>query len=92
MRVFQSYIYDNLLYNLVNLYKIQFLTSPKKLKDGAPEFKGLSPVNYYYENGIYKYTFGIVKDKKEALSLQNKIKKNFKGAFIVVFKGDKRIR
>lgn len=74
------------------VYKIQFLTSPKKLKDGAPEFKGLSPVNYYYENGIYKYTFGIVTDKKEALSLQNKIKKNFKGAFIVVFKGDKRIR
>ncbi len=74
------------------VYKIQFLTSTKKLKDGAPEFKGLSPVNYYYEKGIYKYTFGTLTDKKEALSLQNKIRKKFKGAFIVVFKGEKRIK
>lgn len=74
------------------VYKIQFLTSTKKLKDGAPELKGLSPVNYYYEKGIYKYTFGTLTDKKEALSLQNKIRKKFKGAFIVVFKGEKRIR
>ena len=83
---------ETIIDNNTEVYKIQFLTSPQKLKDGAPEFKGLSPVNYYYEKGIYKYTFGTLTDKKEALSLQNKIRKKFDGAFIVVFKGEKRIR
>ena len=83
---------ETLIDDNTEVYKIQFLTSTKKLKDGAPELKGLSPVNYYYEKGIYKYTFGTLTDKKEALSLQNKIRKKFKGAFIVVFKGEKRIR
>ena len=84
--------HEALIDDNTEVYKIQFLTSTKKLKDGAPELKGLSPVNYYYEKGIYKYTFGTLTDKKEALSLQNKIRKKFKGAFIVVFKGEKRIR
>ena len=83
---------ETLIDDNTEVYKIQFLTSTKKLKDGAPELKGLSPVNYYYEKGIYTYTFGTLTDKKEALSLQNKIRKKFKGAFIVVFKGEKRIR
>jgi N-acetylmuramoyl-L-alanine amidase len=74
------------------VYKIQFLTSNKKLKANDYRLKGLSPVNYYYENGIYKYTYGILTDKKEALSLQNEIKKKFKEAFIVVFKGNKRVK
>ena len=84
--------HEALIDDNTEVYKIQFLTSTKKLKDGAPELKGLSPVNYYYEKGIYKYTFGTLTDKKEALSLQNKIRKKFKGAFIVVFKGEKRIK
>ncbi len=74
------------------VYKIQFLTSNKKLKENDYRLKGLSPVNYYYENGIYKYTYGTLTDKKEALSLQNEIKKKFKEAFIVVFKGNKRVK
>ncbi len=74
------------------VYKIQFLTSNKKLNDNDTRLKGLKPVNYYYENGVYKYTYGALTDKKEALSLQKEIKKKFKEAFIVVFKGDKRVK
>ena len=40
------------------VWKIQFLASSKLLKEDDPEFKGLSPISYYLEGNLYKYTYG----------------------------------
>ena len=73
-------------------YRVQLFTTPKKLKANDERIRDLSEINYYYENGVYKYTCGSVADKKEALSLQKKMRKRFPQAFLVAFKNGKRIK
>lgn len=73
-------------------YRVQLFTSPQKLKSNDSRIKNIDGINYYYENGLYKYTCGSVTDKKEALSLQKKMRKQFSQAFLVTFKNGKRIK
>jgi N-acetylmuramoyl-L-alanine amidase len=47
--------------------------------------------NYYEENGMYKYTTGNTEDYNEILRLKRQVEKNFKGAFIVAFRGGKKM-
>ena len=72
-------------------YKIQFLTSNVALDDKAPEFKKLYPVEYYYEDGLYKYTYGETQNMSEAKRLLAVIKSRFDAAFIIKFQNGKRI-
>lgn len=72
------------------VFKVQILTSSKKLKKNDPRLKGLK-ADFYVEGGIYKYTYGessnyntIAKKRKEILS-------KFKEAFIVAFKNGKKV-
>ena len=39
-------------------YRIQIFASVNKLENGAPEFKGLGPVDFYKDGNLYKYTYG----------------------------------
>ncbi len=71
--------------NDVIYWKIQFLSSPKRLKKGAAELKGLWPVEYYKEGGTYRYTYGKEKEKADLQQDILKIRKKFKDAFIVKF-------
>lgn len=73
-------------------YKVQFLTSNKAIPKNDKRLKGLSPVEYYKDNNIYKYTYGITTSWDEAIKIQNKIKNKFPEAFIVKFKNNKRIK
>ena len=73
------------------VFKIQFLTTSKKLEQGDKAFKGLNPVAYYAENGIYKYTYGNTTDYNEIVRLKRKVNENFKDAFIVAFIKGERI-
>ena len=73
-------------------YKVQFLTSNKAIPKNDKRLKGLSPVEYYKDNNIYKYTYGITTSWDEAIKIQNKIKDKFPEAFIVKFKNNKRIK
>ncbi len=74
-------------------YKVQFLTSSKKLGEGAAEFKGLRGVERYRDKGLWKYTYGSAKSEKEALKiLKSEVLPRFKQAFIVAFRGGERIR
>ena len=68
------------------------MATTTKIPDGDSQFKGLSPVGYYSENGLYKYTFGTTTNKKEALSLLQKVKEKFSGAFLVKFKNGNKIK
>lgn len=70
------------------VFKIQFLTSSRLLKDGDRQFKGLSPVEYYLENGIYKYTYGASTDYNLVRRRYKEVTAKFKDAFIIAFRGD----
>ena len=73
------------------VFKIQILTSGKKLAAGNKQFKGLSPVNFYQEKGIYKYTYGESTDYNQVLRTKRKIAAKFKDAFIIAFKDGKKV-
>lgn len=72
------------------VFKIQILTSEKALGAKSKQFKGLSPVNYYREKGLYKYTYGETTDYNQILRTKKQISAKFKDAFIVAFKDGKK--
>lgn len=67
------------------VWKIQFLSTSKLLKEGSPEFKGLSPVSYYKEGDLYKYTYGSASTSKGLNAELKKVTALFPGAFPVKF-------
>lgn len=67
------------------VWKIQFLSTSKLLKEGSSEFKGLSPVSYYKEGDLYKYTYGSSPTSKGLNSELKKVSELFPGAFPVKF-------
>ena len=73
------------------IFKIQILTSDKKLPAGSKLFKGLTPVGHYQENGIYKYTYGESHDYNKVLRTKRQINSKFKDAFIIAFKNGKKM-
>ena len=73
------------------IFKIQFLTSDKKLPAGSKLFKGLNPVGHYQEKGIYKYTYGDSHDYNKVLRTKRQISTKFKDAFIIAFKNGKKM-
>lgn len=73
-------------------YRVQFLYSPNILRDNSPQFKGLSPVDVYEDNGGYKYTYGSTTSQDDIRKVQREVNKLFKDAFIVQFKNGVRIK
>jgi len=73
------------------VFKIQILTSDKKLSANSKQFKGLSPVGHYQEKGLYKYTYGESTDYNKVLRTKRQISAKFKGAFIIAFKNGKKM-
>ena len=55
-------------------------------------FKELSPVEYYKDGNIYKYTYGSSTNENEILSLLKEVKTKFKDAFIVEFQNGLRVK
>lgn len=74
------------------IYKVQILTSDKKLSLGAKVFKGYKNVNFFVEKGIYKYTYGETTDFDSIRKLRRQASKDFKDAFIVAFKDGKKVK
>lgn len=74
------------------VFKIQILTSGRKLPPKSKQFKGLSPVDSYEENGIIKYTYGADTNYNKILRLKrNKVDSKFKDAFIIAFKDGQKV-
>lgn len=73
-------------------YKIQFLTSTRKIKDGSASLKGLSNVDFYRDGSSLKYTYGSYSSENEAAKDLKKIKKSFPDAFIIKFVNGKRVK
>ena len=65
------------------IYKIQFLSSDKLMKNGNAAFKGLSPVEYYKDGKMYRYTYGKSSTSAGLNADLKKVQKLFKDAFII---------
>lgn len=72
-------------------FRVQLIASSRKLAKSDASFKGLTPVSYYEEGGLYKYTYGSTGDYNEALRLQREARKAVAGAFVVAFVDGKRV-
>ena len=73
------------------VFKIQILTSDRKLPASSRQFKGLKPVSHYVEKGMYKYTYGESTDYNKVLRTRRQIKAKFNDAFIIAFKDGKKM-
>lgn len=75
------------------VYKVQFQMSSEKLALESSNFKGLDALGVYESNGFFKYTSGEFDTFEEANTHKNKVRASgYSTAFVVVFKGDKRIK
>lgn len=74
------------------VFKIQILASDKVIAKNSRQFKGLSPVAYYKENGMIKYTYAEDTDYNKILRIKRKtVDSKFKDAFIVAFKNGQKM-
>ncbi|MGQ1944473.1 N-acetylmuramoyl-L-alanine amidase family protein [Ornithobacterium rhinotracheale] len=71
------------------VFKVQFLTSKRSFRQGAPQLKGLTNVEVLKDNGIYKYFYGKTSFKsKNDANLRHVKARGFPDAFVVEFTND----
>ncbi len=73
------------------IFKVQIVACSRSLRPGSQQFKGHDNVECYTENGMKKYTIGSSADYDEINRLRNSLLTDFPQAFIVAFKGGKRV-
>jgi N-acetylmuramoyl-L-alanine amidase len=73
------------------VFKVQILSSSAKAKSNDARFKGLTDVDSYRDGGMYKYTVGASTDYNEIYRLRKEVAKTIPEAFIIAFKGGKRV-
>jgi N-acetylmuramoyl-L-alanine amidase len=74
------------------VFKVQFASTSVQRPPDAPEFKGLQNVEYYFHEGLYKYTVGRETSLEAAAAVQARVQRaGFKDAFVVAFQNNERI-
>lgn len=74
------------------VFKVQFASTSVQRPPDATEFKGLQNVEYYFHDGLYKYTVGRETSLEAAAALQARVQRaGFKDAFVVAFQNNERI-
>lgn len=73
------------------VFKVQLFVSTQKLKTNDSRLKGLSPIEIFNENGIYKYTYGNTSNYNDIIKIKKEASQQFKDAFIVAFKNGEKI-
>ena len=75
----------------VPVFKVQILTASRPLKKDDARLKGLKTVDYYKENGIYKYTYGESTDYNKILRMKREVATKFKDAFVIAFRNGEKM-
>ena len=73
------------------VFKVQLFVSDAKLKASDKRLKGLTDVDYYTEGRLLKYTTGASTNYNEIYRLRKNILEQFPDAFIIAFRGDKKM-
>ena len=72
------------------IFKVQILASSARQNPNSPMLKDLENVDYYEENGMFKYTVGASTDYQEIYQLRKSLSERFPEAFIIAFKDGRR--
>ena len=72
------------------VFKIQFLTTTAKIRNGDKRLKGIEDYDYYVDGKTYKYTVGCSENYNEIYRLRKTILDKFPQAFIIAFKNGER--
>jgi hypothetical protein len=91
LETYSTIVWEDLSDEAIN-FKVQILSSSKKVNNGALELNGIPRLEEIIQNNSYKYLVG----KTSSLDLAKKnqdilLKAGFKGAFVVAFEGSKPI-
>ena len=73
------------------VFKVQFLSSPKKIALRPRKFKGLKNVQRYKSGNIYKYTCGEEHTLENIQTIQAQVREKYPDAFVIAFKEGKKI-
>ncbi len=73
------------------VFKVQIMACDVKLRTNDPRLKGVQPVDFYQENGLYKYTVGSSANYNEIASLRKTVSAKFPQAFIIAFKNGQKV-
>ena len=76
----------------VREFRIQFLSSSRQYTEGAAIFQGLSPVTFYRDGDVYRYTFGSAPTREEISRLLPEVRRKFRDAFIIEMIDGVRVR
>ena len=74
------------------VFKVQVLTSSRKLRLDDAKLKGVTGLSYYEEDGLYKYTSEAYTDYNKALQAKRKLAQKFSDAFIVAFRNGQKVK
>ena len=77
--------------NLVPVYKVQLFASKKTVKRNSENFKGLTNVDCFIENGMNKYTVGSETDFHKIDLIRKQIISKYPEAFIIAFIGERKL-
>ena len=77
--------------NTVPVFKVQLFASKKAVKHNSHEFKGLTNVDCFIENGMNKYTVGSETDFRKIEVIRKQLHSKFPEAFVIAFKGDRKL-
>ena len=73
-------------------FSVQIAASKTKIENKDLFFKGLGEVKALFIDGYYKYYFGETVSFQEVKNFQSKVRKlGYDGAFVVAFRGNKKI-
>lgn len=76
----------------ITVYKVQLLSSDKKIPFDSEQLKNIESPGEYIENGIYKYTSGQYTNINDANLHKQKLRKTgFKDAFVIAMQDGKRV-
>ncbi len=73
------------------VFKVQLLTTNRKLKKNDARLKGVRNADYFKENGLLKYTVGSSENYNEIYRLRKSLLKKFPQAFIIAFRNGEKI-
>ena len=73
------------------VFKVQFLTSDRKLKATDSRLKGVKDIDCFKEGGIWKYTVGNSTNYNEIYQKRKQLLKKFPSAFIIAFRNGEKM-
>ncbi|PTL33077.1 N-acetylmuramoyl-L-alanine amidase [Prevotella sp. oral taxon 376] len=73
------------------VFKIQVMATSKRLREEDARFKSLKGCECYEEDNMFKYTYGASNDYDEIARLRKQIVSEFPQAFIIAFKGGRKV-